>query len=136
MADDARKQERSGTATPRMRLGASGERLAAGWLEERGYQIITRNWHCVYGEADLIAERAGELIFVEVKTRRGDSLGAPEEAVTAAKRRKLIATAQTYLMEHGIENHPFRIDVIAVQLTSSGQLVEVRHYPAAVALEE
>jgi len=76
------------------------------------------------------------LIFVEVKTRRGDALGAPEEAVTAAKRRKLIATAQTYLMERGEEDCAFRIDVIAVQLTPAGRLVEIRHYPAAVALED
>jgi len=78
MADDTSKRRRPGTATPRMRLGASGERLAAGWLEARGYEIVGANWRCAYGEADLIAERAGELIFVEVKTRRGDSLGAPE----------------------------------------------------------
>ncbi len=50
-----------------MRLGASGEQLAAGWLEARGYQIIVTNWHCAYGEADLIAERAGELIFIEAE---------------------------------------------------------------------
>jgi len=73
---------------------------------------------------------------VEVKTRHGDALGAPEEAVTAAKRRKLIATAQTYLMEHSGEERAFRIDVIAVQLTPAGRLVEIRHYPAAVALED
>jgi putative endonuclease len=137
IADDTSGQKRGAkTATPRMRLGASGERLAAGWLEARGYQIVATNWHCAYGEADLIAEHGGELIFVEVKTRRGDALGAPEEAVTAAKRRKLIATAQTYLMEHGAEDRAFRIDVIAVQLTPAGRLVEVRHYPAAVALED
>ena len=98
--------------------------------------MIATNWRCAYGEADLIAESAGELIFVEVKTRRGDSLGAPEEAVTAAKRRKLIATAQTYLLERGEGDRPFRIDVIVVQLTPAGRLVEVRHYPAAVALED
>jgi putative endonuclease len=137
MADDTSGQERRrGTATPRIRLGASGERLAAGWLEARGYQIIAMNWHCAYGEADLIAERAEELIIVEVKARRGDALGAPEEAVTAAKRRKLIATAQTYLIEHGAEDRAFRIDVIAVQLTPAGRLVEIRHNPAAVALED
>jgi putative endonuclease len=137
MSDDASgKGRRTKAATSRMRLGASGERLAAGWLGARGYAIIATNWHCAYGEADLIAERADELIFVEVKTRRGDALGAPEEAVTAAKRRKLIATAQTYLMEHGIEDRPFRIDVIAVELTTAGRLVEIRHYPAAVALED
>ena len=138
MTDDTSRQKRgANTATPRMRLGASGERLAAGWLEARGYQIVATNWHCAYGEADLIAEHEDELlIFVEVKTRRGDSLGAPEEAVTAAKRRKLIATAQTYLMERGEEDRPFRIDVIAVQLTPAGRLVEIRHYPTAVALED
>jgi putative endonuclease len=108
--------------------------VAAGWLETRGYTIIGANWRCAYGEADLIAERVGELVFVEVNTRRGAALGASEEA--AAKRRKLIATAQTYLMERGAEDRPFRIDVIAVQLTTAGQLVEVRHYPAAVALDE
>jgi putative endonuclease len=85
-----------------MRLGASGERLAA-------------HWRCVYGEADTIAERTGELIFVEAQTWRGDALGAPEEAVTATKLRKLIATAQTYLMEHGAEERPCRSDVTAVQ---------------------
>jgi putative endonuclease len=136
MADDTSKRRRPGTVTPRMRLGASGERLAASWLEARGHEIVGANWRCAYGEADLIAEQAGELIFVEVKTRRGDSLGAPEEAVTAAKRRKLIATAQTYLMERSAEDRPFRIDVIAVQLTPAGRLVEIRHYPAAVALDE
>jgi putative endonuclease len=100
-----------------------------------GYQVIATNWHCAYGEADLIAELARELIFVGVKTRREDAVGAPEEAVTAAKRRKLMATAQTYLIEHGAEARPYRIDVIAVQLTPAGRLVEIRHYPVAVALE-
>jgi hypothetical protein len=47
----------------------------------------------------------------------------------------LIATAQTYLIEHGIEDRAFRIDVIAVELTPTGRLVEIRRYPAAVALE-
>lgn|GEM_PF-5929197 len=56
--------------------------------------------------------------------------------MTAAKRRKLIAIAQTYLMERSVEDRPFRIDVIAVQLTPAGRLVEIRHYPAAVALDE
>ena len=67
MADDASGRQRSAnTATPRMRLGASGERVAAGWLESRGFTIIGANWRCAYGEADLIAERAAELVFVEV----------------------------------------------------------------------
>jgi putative endonuclease len=114
MADEISGKKRGAkTATPRLRVGASGERLTAGWLETRGYQIMATNWRCAYGEADLIAERTGEVIFVGVKTRRGAALGGPEEAVTAAIRRKLIATAQTYLTELGAEDRAFRSDVIA-----------------------
>jgi putative endonuclease len=127
MSHGRRRQEAKAPKNSDTAYASGGERLAAGWLEARGYQIIATNWHCAYGEADLI--------FVEVKTRRGDGLGAPEEGA-AAKQRKLTATAQTYLMEHGIEARPFRIDVIAAQLTPAGRLVEVRHYPAAVALED
>ena len=73
---------------------------------------------------------------VEVKTRRGDAMGAPEEAITPAKRRKLIATLQTYLMERGAEQAAYRIDVIAVRLDRAGRWLETVHYPSAVALDE
>lgn len=123
-----------GDDAARKRLGASGERLAAGWLEARGYRILARNWRCAYGEIDLIAERErdGTLAFVEVKTRRGERLGAPEEAITPAKRRRLIASAQSYLAEQGAEGRMYGIDVIAVALEPSGRLRAIRHYPNSV----
>ena len=117
-------------------LGASGERLAANWLAARGYQIVERNWRCAYGEIDVVADTGRELVFVEVKTRRGTATGTPEEAVTAAKRRKLVHSTLTYIQEHGWDERPYRIDVLAVQLTPSGRVVEIRHYPHAVGLEE
>jgi len=121
----------------RKRLGASGERVAANWLEARGYRIVARNWRCPYGEIDLIAEQDGELVFVEVKTRRGTSHGAPEEAITPAKRTRLIAAMQTYLAESGTrDDQPFRIDVIAVDVAASGAFQGVRHFPRAVGAEE
>ena len=63
-------------------------------------RICARNWRCARGEIDLVAEKDGVLIFVEVRARRGDRLGTPEESITPAKRAKLIAAAQTYLDEH------------------------------------
>jgi putative endonuclease len=137
MADDG-ASERNRQQRGRKRLGDAGERLAAGWLEQRGYAIRARNWRCPYGELDLVAERSGELVFVEVKTRRGERLGAPEEAVTLAKRRRLAASAACYLAEvtAGADDVAYRIDVIAVDLAPSGRLREIRHYPAAVAEEE
>lgn len=117
-------------------LGASGERFAATWLEAHGFYIVDRNWHCPYGELDVIARSGDELVFFEVKTRRGRRMGAPEEAVTRAKRRRLILAAQTYLAERGCEQAPYRIDVLAIELTPSGTLVAVRHYPRGVEWEE
>lgn len=115
--------------------GRRGENIAASWLTSRGYRIVERNWRRPCGELDLIAERGGEVVAVEVKTRRGDAMGAPEEAITAAKRRKLVATIQTYLMERGEEQALCRIDVIAVRLDRSGRWLETVHYPNAVALD-
>ena len=114
-------------------IGKRGEDLAADWLARNGYTLLARNWRCPYGELDLIAELGDEVIGVEVKTRTGDAMGAPEEAVTPAKQRKLLLTLQSYLMERGAEQRPYRLDVIAVRLATDGGRADIRHYPAAFA---
>lgn len=119
-------------ATARATLGAAGERLAAQALTARGYRILTSNWRCPAGELDLIAEDGAELVFVEVKTRRGTATGAPEEAITRPKRRRLLAAAQTYLAERGAEHHPYRFDVVAVDLAPNGKVRAVRLYRRAI----
>lgn len=120
----------------RGQTGRRGENIAASWLTSHDYRVVERNWRRPCGELDLIAERDGEVIAIEVKTRRGDAMGAPEEAITPAKRRKLIATLQTYLMERGAEQAACRIDVIAVRLDGAGRWLETVHYPSAVTLDE
>lgn len=137
MADDVTRPTAVAKASggTRARLGRSGERLAAMWLESHGYRVTDQNWRCPYGELDVIAEEQGEIVFVEVKTRRGERMGAPEEAVTATKRRRLVASALAYLMEHGAEERPYRIDVIAVDLAPGGKLLGVRHFPRCVEME-
>lgn len=138
MADRTTDQTNAKTGArthARAALGNAGERLAAGWLEARGFRVLARNWRCAYGELDIVAEEAGELVFVEVKTRRGTAYGLPEEAITASKRVHLIEAAQCYLAEAQRETQPYRIDVVAVQLNGQGRLLAVRHYRSAVALE-
>lgn len=129
------KRPRAVAATPGARVGAAGEALAARALTGRGYHLITRNWHCRYGELDIIAEDGDELVFVEVKTRRGSALGMPEEALTPTKRRRLLAAAQQYLMEHEMAERPYRFDVVAIELDGRGGTGEVRVYPYAIAEE-
>ena len=119
----------------RKRFGATGEHLAAVWMEQQGYKIIARNWRCPCGELDIVGERGGELVFVEVKARRGARMGSAAEAVTPTKQRRLVRSAQYFLMAHGQEQRPYRIDVITVEVAPSGNQVNLRHYPACVESE-
>lgn len=122
----------SARKSPRARLGESGERLVAHHLEARGLRIVARNWHCAGGEVDIIARDGAEWVFVEVKTRRGDAMGAPEEAVTRTKQRRMLLAAQTYLMERDEAEAPYRIDVVAVHVAPNGALADIRHYANAI----
>ena len=79
-------------------LGQRWERLAEARLISAGYAVRERNFRGRSAEIDLIAEEAGDLCFVEVKGRTGPGFGAPEEAVTAEKQRRIARAAQEYLI--------------------------------------
>ena len=119
----------------RKRFGASGEDLASNWLQHHGYRVVARNWRCPRGELDIVCELGDEIVFVEVKSRRSTMLGAPEEAVTPAKQRRLIRAAQYFLLQRSQEHRSYRIDVIAVEVAPSGKLLSLRHYPGCVESE-
>lgn len=129
MAERARKK----TSDARQKLGRLGERLAGDALEERGYRIVERNFRCRAGEIDLVATEGEDLVFVEVKTRRGSAYGLPEEAVNARKARKIRVIACYYLELHNLPECSWRIDVVAVQFSPAGKLEEIRVYQHAVA---
>ncbi|MCR4407481.1 MAG: YraN family protein [Anaerolineae bacterium] len=116
----------------RKRLGDWGEDLALHYLQEQGYEIRARNYRYSHvGEIDLVAERDGQLVFVEVRTRRGNAYGTPEESITSDKQDRLIAVAQAYVQEHNWQGD-WRIDVVAVELSPGGRLPRVTHIPSAV----
>lgn len=94
--------------------------------------MAATNYRSRWGEADIVARLGEELVFVEVKTRRGTAFGAPEESVTDTKSRRLIATAQDYLQKNDLEQAQWRIDVITVHLDKSGKLLEVNHLRSSV----
>ncbi len=106
-------------------LGKEGERLAASHLEAEGYVIRHRNWRYDRKELDIVAEKDGTLVFVEVKTRRGMSFGSPEEAVTEGKIRRIVDSADAYVREYGIDL-PVRFDLITV-VAGSGRVPLLRH---------
>ncbi len=108
-------------------LGRLGEKLGARFLRRRGYRIIARNYTCLAGEVDLVALDEDSVVFVEVKTRRDDAAGHPEDAVNFRKRRQLTSVAKYFLLETGNQHRPCRFDVIAVVL-KDGCKPEVEHF--------
>ncbi len=103
--------------------GAAGEVLAARFLRGKGYTILASDYRCRLGEIDIIAADKRYIIFVEVKTRRSDSLYAPREAVTVQKQRRLLQTAAVYLRHHRTTLQP-RFDVVEV-ITSAENAMKV-----------
>lgn len=118
--------------TQRKKTGAYGEQLAERYLIEQGYEIVAKNWRCPEGELDLVARQGLDLVFVEVRTRRGTRLGTPEESITPAKQAKLISLAYTFLADYEQPDCPWRIDVIAIVLNKRGEVVRFSHLEAAV----
>ena len=106
-------------------FGAAGERAAEAHLAARGALLLARNYRCRFGEIDLIARMEGKIVFVEVKRRTNFAHGAPAQAVTIQKQRRIALTASCYLRENALADAPVRFDV--VEVTPSG----VRHIPAA-----
>lgn len=117
----------------RKNLGDSGERVAALFLEQRGYKILERNFRTRGGEIDLVAEDADGLAFVEVRTRRGDGAGAPEESLTRRKRTRMIAMAVEYLSRHEEwAERAWRIDFVAIELEQKGKVKRIELIKSAV----
>lgn len=96
-----------------MTIGQRGEQKAAEYLQQRGYEILHRNYRTRYGEIDLICADKKYLVFVEVKTRSNAKFGAPCEAVTLSKQQKMILTAQDWLTKNPTALQP-RFDVVEV----------------------
>lgn len=108
-----------------MGLGRRGEELAAQELQRRGYEIVERNWRCPVGEADIVARRGREWAFVEVRTRRGEAFGTPEESITPQKRARMQAVAEQYMTEHSLWEADGQLLVVAVEMDRAGRLQRV-----------
>ncbi len=101
-------------------LGEFGEKVAAFYLEKKGYKILKRNFRIKGGEIDIIAEKDGIITFVEVKTRTPDFIESGFDAVTMRKKRLIIRASQVYSVKFPHELQP-RFDV--VQIIADGRKI-------------
>ncbi len=101
--------------------GSQVEAHACKWLKKRGLSLLGKNYHCYRGEIDLIMLDRQCLVFIEVRYRRQNSFGRPEETVNRKKQMKIMLTAEHFLLSHSQhQGKSCRFDVIAAQPDSSG----------------
>ncbi|KFF74003.1 hypothetical protein HX13_15960 [Chryseobacterium sp. P1-3] len=94
-------------------FGKIAEDLAADYLQKNGYRILLRNFRFQKAEIDIIAEKDGLLIIVEVKARSSDAFLLPQEAVTRTKIKSIVSAANHYLEELNNDKE-VRFDIISV----------------------
>jgi putative endonuclease len=112
---------------PRHVLGLDGEMAALEFLLDKGYRILEHRYRVGRWEVDLIAERDGVVVFVEVKTRSGMAFGRPAEAVTSRKQHELIKVARAWEDRSRRRDRAIRFDVVEVLRSRNGGVVVVRH---------
>lgn len=119
--------------TPRKRLGDFGEQHAAARLAAQGHTILARGWRCAAGEIDLVTLDGEELVIVEVRTRRGEGYGTPEESIAGRKAARLLRLGELFLQAHPAhERRIWRVALVAIVIDRAGRLVRVTHHINAV----
>lgn len=116
----------------RREVGILGEKIAQSFLEQNGYNIVETNYRCSEGEIDVIARREDLLVFVEVRTRRSNNFGSPEESITAIKKKRLAAVAEHYGQHREGLPSSWRIDVLAIQMEHNGRVSRIELIENAV----
>jgi putative endonuclease len=92
------------------------EQQAEKYLIQQGLTPLEKNYHCRYGEIDLIMLDAGYLCFIEVKFRKNDAFGGTAYSIPASKQRKIIQTALHYVSrKKQYQQHPYRFDAVFIQ---------------------
>lgn len=95
-------------------FGKSGEEAAARYLEKKKFRIVKRNFRFLKGEIDIIAYDRQTLVFIEVKARKSNEFGPPEESVTPSKQRQIKRVAKGFLAKNNLHDVECRFDVISL----------------------
>lgn len=107
-------------------IGDLGEKLAADYIKEKGYKIIKMNYRCPFGEIDIIAKYKDYYVFIEVKSRSGNTYGNPIESITKTKIKHILKTIGFFVNEYRIYDTNIRIDAIEVYIYN-GKKISINH---------
>lgn len=109
-------------------LGREGEDIAAKYLEQKGYAVLDRDWHCGHKDLDLVVIKDNTIVFVEVKTRAGNEWGDPQDFITDRKIHRIVNSADAYLRFNQVDMD-VRFDVISI--VAEGGEYKIEHIEQA-----
>jgi putative endonuclease len=119
----------------RKETGDRGEKLAQDYLKKRHFHLLETNYHCPYGEIDIISKYKNMLVFTEVRSKTGTGFGTPEESITRTKRSRIRASAFHYIQNHDKLPQSWRIDVVAIEMDENGKTTRIELIENAVGEE-
>ena len=111
-------------------FGSWAEELAEKFLKDRGYKILDRNYRKPWGEVDVIAEKEGIIIFVEVKASDSPAPKGfePEKRVNDDKIKRIKRVAQTYIQQNNFDDRSWQIDIIAIEFDKDRGSAKTTHF--------
>ncbi|WP_109833189.1 YraN family protein [Reichenbachiella versicolor] len=98
-------------------IGREGESIALSHLYKNGYSLVSQNYRHKHAEIDLIVSKGKLLVFVEVKFRKGDKYGYPEEFVSKNQKKMILQAAENYIFTNKWEGL-VRFDIISISVES------------------
>jgi putative endonuclease len=118
-------------------IGYKGEDLALNFLKNKGYYLLYKNFTIPGGEIDLIMKKNEKYVFVEVKTRRNNFFGNPEDSITKNKLKFLKRSIEKYFLKinASIYNVDFRLDLLTVVINKEGKII-INHYKNAFCFDD
>ncbi len=119
-------------STATQALGELGERVAARWMRQRGWEVTHARFRSGRRDLDLVARRGDSVAFVEVKCRRDARFGGPLGAVHWRKQRELSRSARDWIARHGRSGESYRFDVLGILVRDGA--VRVKHVESAFVL--
>jgi len=109
-----------------LKKGQAYERIATNYLKQKGLVLVENNYHCRFGEIDLIMMQQDILCFIEVKYRKGSDFGGAAATIHRKKQQKIIKTAQIYLSQNSrFKNQNCRFDAIIIQQPAIGNNMDL-----------
>lgn len=111
-------------------FGSYAERIAEKFLNSRNYKILDRNYRKPWGEVDIIAEKEGIIIFVEVKASNKPALKGfePEKRVNTDKIKRIKRAALTYIQQNNFDDKSWQMDIVAVEFSKDRGTAKIKHF--------